>query len=138
MNRRIDRICDLLLGAAYADDEFHDRERGIIIELLVKLTRSSELPADLRVRIEAFDPKGFDVDACAGTFARDAEEDKVKLIELIAAVHEADDEFSFAEDDYLRRVGIALGIEASRVESLAFDFEIDELQDSLTALSGPK
>ena len=138
MDDRIELICDLLLGAAHADNEFHQREKQSIFELMAKLMKVEEVPQSIKNRIEAFDPKDFDLRTCATFFAADPDSEKLRLLELIGAIHEADDEFCYAEDEYLREVGVALGVESARVESHAFDFEIDELQDSLSTLRAPK
>lgn len=137
MQDRIEHICDLLLGAAFADDEFHEREKAQIHELLSKLLGEAGLPGELSQRIEDFEPKSFSLAACAKRFAGDPEADRLKLMELVGAVHEADDEFSFAEDEYLRELGVLLGLESARVESLAFDFEVGGLQESFEVLCAP-
>lgn len=133
MRDRIDTITELLLGAAYADDHFHESEKKAISELLGKLLKG-DVPAELTARIESFDPKGFDVAAVAGQFADDSEDDKYKLLELVAAVHEADEEFDFAEDDYVRDVAKALGLGPAELSRFTLEFEIEELADDLDNL----
>jgi uncharacterized tellurite resistance protein B-like protein len=136
MQDRIVTICDLLLGAAYADDVFHDKEAETLTTLLSKLIEG-ELPAGLKARIEHFDPEGFDLEEAARSFADDSEEDKVKLLELIAAIHAADDEFDFAEDEYLRKVGAALGLSDETLARFTLDIEVEELRDDFGRLSAP-
>lgn len=134
---RIEDICDLLLGAAYADEVFHEKEAATLIELLGKLL-DGEVSAGLRARIEYFDPEGFDATAQARLFVDDDEEDKLKLLELIAAIHAADDEFDFAEDAYLRQVSAALGLPAELLERFTLDVEVEELKEPLSKLrKGP-
>lgn len=134
MEDRIDAICDLLLGAAYADDEFHDREMEAILELLAKLMKVDEVPSEVAARLNTFEPESFDLDACVAHFKDESEERKLKLLELVGAVHDADDEYAFAEDDYIRRVGLALDLESSHIESMALEFEVEDLQESFDAL----
>lgn len=133
MQDRIVTICDLLLGAAYADDVFHEKEAETLEALLGKLIEG-ELPAGLKARIEHFDPEGFDVEEAARAFADDSEQDKVKLLELIAAIHAADDEFDFAEDDYLRKVGKALSLSDEVLAQFTLEVEVEELADDFERL----
>jgi len=137
MDNRIDSITDLLLGAAYADDHFLESEKEAIRELLGKLLKG-DVPSELTARIEAFDPKRFDVAATAKRFAGDSDDDKYKLLELIAAVHAADDEFDFAEDEYVRDVVKVLGMEGGQLARFTLEFEVEDLADNLDALrKGP-
>lgn len=137
MQDRIEDICDLLLGAAYADEVFHEKEAATLIELLGKLL-DGEVSAGLRARIEYFDPTGFDASAQARLFADDSEEDKINLLELIAAIHAADDEFDFAEDAYLRQVAEGLGLSAEQLARFTLDVEVEELKEDLSKLrQGP-
>ena len=133
MTDRIDSITDILLGAAYADDHFHESEKDAIRELLGKLL-GGDVPAELSARIESFDPAGFDVAETAGHFTADPEDDKYKLLELIAAVHAADDEFDFAEDEYVPQVATALGIAGGTLSRFTLEFEVEELADGLNSL----
>ena len=64
-------ICDLLLGAAHADEHFHDEERETVRELLSDLHGGETLPAELEKRIEVFTPAGFDVASVAAPFRGD-------------------------------------------------------------------
>jgi uncharacterized tellurite resistance protein B-like protein len=136
MRDRIDTICNLLLGAAYADDFFHDKEKEAIRELLAKLI-DGEVPGELEERIESFDAAGFDVAAAAAEFADDSDDDKYKLLELIAVVHEADDEFDFAEDDYVRAVAEAVGLGAGGLTKFTLEYEVEELKEDLGQLRTP-
>lgn len=127
---RIDTICALLLGAAYADDHFHEREKQMIRELLSDLV-DGDLPESVEARIEGFIPEGFDAAETAREFAKDPDANHRALLELIAAVHEADDEYDFKEDDYVRTVAEALGADASR---LVLDYETEDLKQDLGKL----
>lgn len=125
LHDRIGPLCDLLLGAAFADDVFEDRERTAVREMLEDL---GGLDADVEKRIEAFVPAAFDVAATAKTFAADSEDDRRKILFLIAAINDADDEVDFAEDEYLRSVAGALGLPDSALAGMTIDVEEDELQ----------
>ena len=126
---RIDAITDLLLGAAYADGTLEGREVATVRRLLGELLGEATLPAEVEARIVGFTPKGFDLEEIAAQFRDDPSERKRKLLELVAAVRDADEVFDTDEDDYLTALARALGMEASEYADLAL--EITELRTSL-------
>jgi uncharacterized tellurite resistance protein B-like protein len=128
MRDRIDAITDLLLGAAYADDHLHDREKQTIHKLLERLA-GGELSEAVMQQIETFDAA-----ARAAEFANASALDKRKLLNLIVAVHEADQEFDLAEDDYLKAVAEAIGAGEAEISGLTLDYEVEELQQDLAAV----
>jgi uncharacterized tellurite resistance protein B-like protein len=133
---RILTLSELLLGAAYADKELKDQERDEVRTLLQGL--ACDLPAEVDEKLKSFDPDKFDLKASAATFVGDSEEDRKKLLFLVAAVNEADDELDFAEDDYLRDLAAALELPASALEGLAMEVETEELKESFQAVrKGP-
>jgi uncharacterized membrane protein YebE (DUF533 family) len=125
---RILPLCDVLLGAAYADREVRDAERDEVRALLEDL--AGDLPTEVELRIASFDPESFDVAATAKAFATDSEEDRKKLLFLASAVIEADDEIDLAEDDYLRALANALALPASALDGLTVDVETEELKQT--------
>jgi uncharacterized tellurite resistance protein B-like protein len=127
-------LCDLLLGAAHADDHFSEREGDTVRELLADLSGEGGLSGDVEARIAAFDPASFSLESAVLPFRDDPSEDKRKLLFLVAAVHEADEELDLAEDDYLRAVAKALDVPASDLESLTIDVEVEELVESYQAV----
>ena len=140
MRDRIDVIADLLLGAAYADDHLHEREQMTIRTLLRRIAGEAELPAGLAARIDFFDPAEFDLEATATAFANDPDDAKRELLELVGAVHDADDVLDLAEDDYTRRLAAALGVADDRLADLVVEVEVEPLRrrlDSLRAAPPP-
>ncbi len=127
-------ICDLLLGAAHADEHFHDEERETVRELLADLHGGEKLPDALEARIEAFTPAGFDVASAAAPFRADSIEERRKLLHLVSAIHDADEELDLAEDDYLRALATALELPAEELSGLALEVEVEELRDSFVRL----
>src|SRR5277367_5199579 len=119
-------LCDVLLGAAYADREVRDAERDEVRALLEDL--AGELPTEIELRIASFDPDAFDVAATAKAFAGDSEDDRKKLLFLASAVIESDDEIDLAEDDYLRALAKALALPASALAGLTVEIETEELK----------
>jgi uncharacterized membrane protein YebE (DUF533 family) len=134
---RILPLCDLLLGAAHADKRFVDRERKQVRETLEELT-GAELTAELEDRITAFEPSRFDLAATAAQFRGDPEDDRRRVLVLVSAVNDADDEIDLAEDDYLRALAGALELPARALEGLTLDIEIEELREDLAKVrKGP-
>lgn len=131
---RILALCDLLLGAAHADAHFDQREREVVRELLADLHDSDALPPGLEARIDSFDPDGFGVADAAEPFLGDSPEEKRKLLFLVSAVHEADEELDLAEDDYLRQLAAALSLPPDALAGLTIDVEIEELSDAFRAV----
>jgi hypothetical protein len=130
---RILPLCDLLLGAAYADAVFKDREREEVREMLADLS-GAKLTTELEQRIANFDPKKFDLAKTAAEFKDDDADDKRRLLFLVAAINDADEEVDMAEDDYLRALAAALALPASALAGLTVDVEIEDLRDSLTKI----
>lgn len=128
MTDRILPLCELLLGAAYADKELKDQEKDEVKSLLTGL--AGELTADVEAKIASFDPKSFDLKASASAFKNDPEDDRKKILFLVAAVNEADDEIDFDEDDYLRDLASALELPTSALEGLTVEVETEELKQT--------
>lgn len=123
-NDRIFPLCELLLGAAYADQQLHKLE---MIEVRSLLT---ELAGELRVEVEAciasFEPDKFDLKATAGYFRNDSEDDRRKLLLLCSTVIEADDEIDLAENEYLCDLAGVLALPPDALQGLTVDVEIEE------------
>ncbi len=128
MQDRIFPLSELLLGAAYADKELKDQEKEEVKQLLEGL--AGELSPDVAAAIASFDPDKFDLKSSASAFKSDSEEDRKKVLYLVAAVNEADDEIDFDEDDYLRAVAEALDLPKSALEGLTVEIEEEELKES--------
>jgi len=128
LNDRISPLCDLLLGAAYADEDFKDREREEVRGMLVDLS-GAELTKELEEQIKNFDPKAFDLLKAAGAFLSDTDEERRKLLFLVAAVNDADEEVDFAEDEYLRELCGALMLPADALKGMVIEMEVEEQRE---------
>jgi hypothetical protein len=126
---RIVPLCDLLLGAAYADKQFVDREREEVRGMLADLSGTA-VSAELETRIAGFDPAKFDLVKTAAEFKADPVDDRRRVLFLVAAINDADDEIDFAEDEYLRALGKALDLPASALDGMTIEVEVDELRDT--------
>jgi uncharacterized tellurite resistance protein B-like protein len=127
MQDRIFPLSELLLGAAYADKELKDEEKQEVKRLLLEL--AGDLSPEVDAAIASFEPEKFDVKSSASAFKTDSEEDRKKVLYLVAAVNEADDELDMAEDDYLRAVAEALDLPKSALEGLTVEVETEELKE---------
>lgn len=128
MTDRILPLSELLLGAAYADKELKDQEKDEVRKLLEGL--GGELSTEVETKIATFDPASFDLKTSAAAFKADSEDDRKKLLFLVAAVNEADDELDFAEDDYLRALAEALDLPKAALEGLTVEVETEELKET--------
>ena len=125
---RIAPLCDLLLGAAYADQHFKDREREEVREMLGDLS-GAKLTPELEEQIAKFDPKAFDLLKTAGAFLSDTDEERRRLLFLVAAVNDADEEVDFAEDEYLRDLCSALMLPAEALKGMVIEMEVEEQRE---------
>ena len=133
---RIFPLCELLLGAAYADDELHAQEKTEIRALMVEM--AGELRVEVEACIASFEPAKFNLDSIIGIFRDDSEADRKKLLLLVSTVIEADEEIDLRENDYLRKLAGALGLPDSALDGLALDVEIEEIKDTFEAVRGAR
>lgn len=110
MKDRITIVADLLMGAAHADARLEGEEKTAVRRILREILGVPNLPMDLDFRIDEFKPEALDVGEAGAAFVDDPPETKRRLLEMLAAVHAADSEHDFEEDEYLRRVGGAIGL----------------------------
>jgi uncharacterized tellurite resistance protein B-like protein len=115
---RIFDVADLMMGAAYADAKLEGAEKATIRRLLREILAVATLPMDLDVHIDSWKQEGFDLAKTAAAFTDDTPAMKRKLLDLLSAVHAADEEFDLAEDAYLRQVGAAIGLPEERFRDL--------------------
>lgn len=133
---RIFPLCELLLGAAYADQEFHPQEKTEIRALLVEL--AGEMRVEVEACIASFEPDKFKPAAVIGVFRDDTEEERQRLLLLASTVIEADEEIDLAENEYLRELASLLGLPKSALDGLVVDVEIEEVKETFhTVRRGP-
>lgn len=136
---RLGPLCDLLLGAAYADNELKDLEQDEVRGLLEDLG-GEELSVELEAQIAGFDPAAFDLVAAAHHFRADSIDDRKRILHLVASIHDADDEIDFAEDDYLRALAKALELPDDALRGLTIDIveDFEELRETVARVrKGP-
>ena len=133
---RIFPLCELLLGAAYADGELQPPEATEIRALLIEL--AGELRVEVEACIASFEPDKFKPSSVIGMFRDDPEEDRRKLLLLASTVIEADDQIDLAENEYLRQLASLLDLPSPALDGLVIDVEIEEVKETLDAVrSGP-
>lgn len=121
MKDRIELVADILMGAAHTDNKLHGEEKRVITQLLEGLTTERVLSARLLSRIEGFSPKQFNLGATAAAFAKDTRGKKRALLQLVVAVNDADEEYDLEEDQYLRKVAEAIGLDKKHFADLLLD-----------------
>ncbi len=132
---RILPLCELLLGAAYADEELRDEEKDEVRALVKDLAGS--VPDEVEDRIKSFDPKKFELAKAAEAFKLDDEDDRKKLLVLVSAINESDEEIDLREDEYLRSLAKALDLPAKALDGLVIDVEAEELKETFERARRP-
>jgi uncharacterized tellurite resistance protein B-like protein len=119
MKDRIPIVADILMAAAHADAHLHGEERNTVCRLLRQVLGGGALPMDLEFRIDEFAPASFDLGEAGAAFAGDPPETRRRLLELVSAVHAADQEYDLSEDEFVRQLGAALGLPEDSYRDLA-------------------
>ena len=76
-------VCDLLLGAAYADGTGDDAELAAVRDLLREIVGET-LPEELESRIAGFSAPDFDAEKAAAAFLDGPKITPRRLLELVA------------------------------------------------------
>lgn len=126
MSDRFENIANLLMGAAYADDDLDGRELETVRKLLTEAMGDDELPHDLEAKLHLFDPEDHDVQATIDAIDLPSEDMKIKLLELVVAVHDSDEVLDVGEDEYVIEVAEAMGLPKAKYASMTLDVEIVE------------
>jgi len=138
MSMREETVADLLMGAAFADSRLDGREYETVKRLLAQVMGVEEIPPEMETRLKEFDPKSFDATEAAKSLNLEAQEEKRHLIELVAAVNDADEELDFAEHEYLVQVGQALGMPKEAFGDLTMEvLSVENLQEAGKDLLAP-
>jgi uncharacterized tellurite resistance protein B-like protein len=119
MKDRIPLVADILMAAAHADAHLHGDEKSAVRRLLRQVLGGEALPMDLEFRIDEFDAAAFDLGEAAEPFAAEPLETRRRLLELVSAVHAADQEYDLSEDEFVHRLAAALGMAEDSYRDLA-------------------
>jgi uncharacterized tellurite resistance protein B-like protein len=137
MRERIEAVCDLLLAAAFADEQFVDSEKEAITTMLCELAGTDELDPGLAARIEHAENGEIDAMDAASVFVGESDENKKTLLKLVSAVHDADDEYDFAEDEFMILVTGAIGLNSKEMRDYLLDYEVEDLAEYYKKLTTP-
>src|SRR5262245_59991253 len=115
MRDRIESIGEILLAAAHADEHVEPAEIARIKEITSQIWSGGSaerlpLPEGLLARFSGFDLASFAIHRAVEPFLGSPVETKRRLIELVVSVHDADGELDYAEDAFVRRLGLELGL----------------------------
>lgn len=133
MKEHIDTITDLLLGAAYADKRLEGEELRAITKMVCKLLGAEELPEAQGARLTAFNPAKFDVAEASASLSSLCDDDKKRVLDLIASLNESDDVIDLDEDAYLRKVADGLGVDDSVIAEHTIEILSDDDLDGMLA-----
>jgi len=132
----VEVLADLLMGAAYADRKLDGREGETVRAKLAEWLEVDEIPGELNERLESFDPETFDLEVSAALLAPDDVSRAREILELVAAVNEADEELDLDEDRYLRNLAKELGVEESEYADLKLEIvSVEDLKEDLRRLT---
>ena len=138
MSTKNELIADLLMGAAYADARLDGREYRVVKALLAKVTNVEKLGADMEGWLRGFARKKFDPVEAAKSLGLETEQKKRHLIELIAAVTDADGVFDLDENAYIENVAKALELPKERYADLTIEvLTVENLQNAGEELMKP-
>lgn len=130
-------VADILLGAAYADGTGDGSEILAVRDLLKEITGSKDLPEELEKRVSTFSPKSFDLEKAAKSFKDGAKITPRRVLELCATIRDADEEHDLAEDDYIKKVGKALGLKEADYKDLTLDYDVEEVKAAFAVSKPP-
>jgi uncharacterized tellurite resistance protein B-like protein len=132
IKNHINTLTDLLLGAAYADKRLEGHEIEAIGNLIAKVLGEEKVPAAQEARFKEFNPAKFDLKEAGGSLSSLSQDDKIKVLDLIASVNEADDVIDMDEDAYLRKVALAMGLSNDDIQGMTIEIlEGDALEGLL-------
>jgi hypothetical protein len=131
-------VADLLMGAAYADAHFDGREGDAVRAKLRSFLELDRLPPEIEARLEAFAPDHFNMPATAADLTMETRERRRRVLELVAAIHDADEELDLDEDTYLNDLALALGFKESEYADLKLEIvSVEKARQSIHALAVP-
>jgi uncharacterized tellurite resistance protein B-like protein len=135
MRDRIQAVARILLAAAHADQHVEASELDKIREILTTLWAEGgkdPVPAKVFADLDTFDAAKADLNELAKPFKNASAKDKRRILELTVSVHDADGELDYAEDTFVGRLGLALGLTVEQFNDLLLEIlpDKDEAGDS--------
>jgi uncharacterized tellurite resistance protein B-like protein len=115
--KELERITDILMGAAHSDGDYDPEEAGVIGDILAELV-GGDLSPSTAARISGFEPEKFDLNATGAALVMTSSKDRRALMMLVAKVVDADGIHDFMEDEYIMSVAKAIGAKQEEYEDL--------------------
>ncbi len=129
MVTRTKHIADLLMAAAHADPQRSRSAYDVVCTSLKQVMGASYILTSIDERLRAFDPESFSLKETLEGVSLQDDAEKRQLLELIAAVHDAEDVIAVDKDVFLREVAEAIGMSEEDYEDLTV--EVQEARESL-------
>ena len=82
-------------------------------------------------------PREVDVGIATGPWGRKRFLEAVGLGAFARTIRDADEEIDFAEDEYIKKLGAALGMKSSEYADLTLDYEMEDVASKLGTRSMP-
>ena len=138
MSTRNELIADLMMGAAYADKRLDGREVDEVKRLLAGIMEIDAIGDEMTERIATFNHQEFDPVKVVRALGLSDDEEKRHLVEMIAAVTEADEEVDLDESEYLEKVAEALEMPRTTFTDLTVEvLEVENLKQAAKKLIQP-
>ena len=138
MSTRNELIADLMMGAAYADKRLDGREVDEVKRLLAGIMEVDAIGDEMTERIATFNHQEFDPVKVVRALGLSDDEEKRHLVEMIAAVTEADEEVDLDESEYLEKVAEALEMPRTTFTDLTVEvLEVENLKQAAKKLIQP-
>lgn len=99
----------LLVGAAYADGDYHELEEDQIERILGEFVHDEETASRVASAVNDFDPDAFSVQTAVDHLGTLEETDRQLVLNMVGHVVDADFTHDFSESDYVEQVAEALG-----------------------------
>mgnify|MGYP000852361504 CR=1 FL=1 len=117
-------VLDLLLAAAAADGHTDAEERAQVRRLVQQLGRFSDQDlTELENHQWSFEPGAFELERAIRGLGQLSVEEKRAVIALLEEVESADGIIDMQEEEFILRVGRALGLAEDEIQELAIRIE---------------
>lgn len=128
VRERIHVITELLCAAIYSDGTMMGEEdqaaRRVLADLL--LTTPDQLPEAVDQHIREFSILEFDMEEAVRDFMSDPPMKQRRLLELVTKMVDADGEVDLREDQFVRDLAEALGMDEAEYQDLVLEIEVIE------------
>ena len=103
------QIGRLLVGAAFADGDYHDLEEEKIVSILGDFIHDEATAGRVAGKVDQFDAESFEVGEAVAELGDLNETDTNLVLSMVGEVIDADFTYDFSESDYMKEVADALG-----------------------------